>query len=70
MTTGRAEAFSDGVFAVAITLLVIGLKPTGHGTLTQQRLHQLIREPGSIEDRTFEISFLEPGAEAYAFTFG
>jgi thiol-disulfide isomerase/thioredoxin len=42
----------------------------GHGTLSQQRLHQLIRQPGSIEDRTFEITFLPPGAEAYAFTFG
>jgi TMEM175 potassium channel family protein len=39
MTTGRAEAFSDGVFAVAITLLIIDLRPTGHGTLTQQLLH-------------------------------
>jgi thiol-disulfide isomerase/thioredoxin len=42
----------------------------GNGTVTQQRLHQLIREPGSIADRTFEITFLEPGAEAYCFTFG
>ena len=42
----------------------------GHGTLSQQRLHQLIREPGSITDRTFEIAFLAPGAEAYCFTFG
>jgi thiol-disulfide isomerase/thioredoxin len=42
----------------------------GRGTLSQQRLHQLIRQPGSIEDRTFEITFLAPGAEAYAFTFG
>jgi thiol-disulfide isomerase/thioredoxin len=42
----------------------------GNGTLTQQRLHQLVREPGSIADRTFEIEFLEPGAEAYCFTFG
>src|SRR5262245_23388780 len=42
----------------------------GHGTLSQQRLHQLIRRPGSIEDSTFEIAFLAPGAEAYAFTFG
>ena len=42
----------------------------GHGTLSRPRLHQLIRQPGSIEDRTFEITFLEPGAEAYAFTFG
>jgi thiol-disulfide isomerase/thioredoxin len=42
----------------------------GNGTLTQQRLHQLVREPGSIADRTFEIMFLAPGAEAYCFTFG
>jgi hypothetical protein len=42
----------------------------GNGTLSEQRLHQLIREPGSIEDRTFEIEFLAPGAEAYCFTFG
>jgi thiol-disulfide isomerase/thioredoxin len=42
----------------------------GNGTLTQQRLYQLIRERGSITDRTFEIMFLAPGVEAYAFTFG
>ena len=42
----------------------------GRGTLAQQRLHQLIREPGSIADRTFEIAFEAPGAEAYCFTFG
>jgi hypothetical protein len=42
----------------------------GHGTLSQQRLHQLIRERGSIRDRTFEITFRAPGVEAYAFTFG
>jgi thiol-disulfide isomerase/thioredoxin len=42
----------------------------GHGTVVQQRLYQLIREPRSISDRTFEITFLEPGAEAYVFTFG
>ena len=42
----------------------------GHGTVVQQRLYQLIRESGPITDRTFEITFLEPGAEAYAFTFG
>ena len=42
----------------------------GHGTLSRQRLYQLIREPGSIADRTFEIAFLAPGAEAYCFTFG
>jgi thiol-disulfide isomerase/thioredoxin len=42
----------------------------GRGTLTQQRLHQLIREPGTISDRTVEIVFEAPGAEAYCFTFG
>ena len=42
----------------------------GHGTLAQQRLYQLIRERRSITDRTFEITFLAPGVEAYAFTFG
>jgi hypothetical protein len=42
----------------------------GNGTLDRPRLHQLIREPGSITDRTVEISFLAAGAEAYCFTFG
>lgn len=42
----------------------------GHGTLTQQRMYQLIRQPKPIGDRRFEIEFVEPGAEAFAFTFG
>jgi hypothetical protein len=42
----------------------------GNGTLTQQRLYQLIRQPGPIADRTLEISFLAAGAQAYVFTFG
>jgi thiol-disulfide isomerase/thioredoxin len=42
----------------------------GHGTLVQPRLYQLVRQPGSITDRTFEITFDAPGAEAYCFTFG
>jgi thiol-disulfide isomerase/thioredoxin len=42
----------------------------GHGTLSQQRLYQLVREPGSVTDRTLEITFLAPGVEAYCFTFG
>ncbi len=43
---------------------------SGQGTVTQQRLHQLIRQRESFGDRTFEITFLAPGVEAYAFTFG
>jgi thiol-disulfide isomerase/thioredoxin len=42
----------------------------GGGELSQQRLYQLIRVRGSITERTFEISFLAPGIEAYVFTFG
>lgn len=42
----------------------------GDGTLTDQRLYQLIRQPGPIEERLVEIEFLEAGAEAYCFTFG
>ncbi len=42
----------------------------GDGTLAEQRLYQLIREPGSVGERTFEIAFLGAGAEAYCFTFG
>jgi thiol-disulfide isomerase/thioredoxin len=42
----------------------------GHGTATSQRLYQLIRQRGAIADRQFEIEFLDPGVEAFAFTFG
>ncbi len=42
----------------------------GQGSITGQRLYQLIRQSGAIRDRTFEIEFLDAGAEAFAFTFG
>jgi hypothetical protein len=42
----------------------------GSGTVTEQRLYQLIRQPSPIADRQFEIEFLDPGAEAFVFTFG
>jgi thiol-disulfide isomerase/thioredoxin len=42
----------------------------GNGTVLEQRLYQLIRQPGPIVDRQFEIGFLDSGAEAYDFTFG
>jgi thiol-disulfide isomerase/thioredoxin len=42
----------------------------GHGTATEQRLYQLIRQRDRIAERTFEITFLDPGVEVYAFTFG
>jgi hypothetical protein len=42
----------------------------GNGTLVQPRLYQLIRQTGAPSDRTFEITFLAAGVEAYVFTFG
>jgi len=42
----------------------------GNGTVTEQRLYQLIRQPQPIGDRQFEIQFLTPGVEVFAFTFG
>jgi hypothetical protein len=42
----------------------------GNGTVTEQRLYQLIRQSKPIVDRQFEIEFLGSGVEAFAFTFG
>jgi thiol-disulfide isomerase/thioredoxin len=42
----------------------------GRGTLTQPRLHQLVRQPGPITERRFGITFDTAGVEAYVFTFG
>ncbi len=42
----------------------------GNGTVTEQRLYQLIRQRKPIADRQFEIEFLDPGVEAFVFTFG
>jgi thiol-disulfide isomerase/thioredoxin len=48
----------------------IDVDEQGNGTVTEQRLYQLIRQPKPIADRQFEIEFLDPGVEAFAFTFG
>ena len=42
----------------------------GSGTVTSQRLYQLLRQSHPQGDHTFAIQFLDPGAEAYSFTFG
>lgn len=46
------------------------LDAQGNGTVTEQRLYQLIRQSEPITDRTFEIEFLDPGAQPFVFTFG
>jgi thiol-disulfide isomerase/thioredoxin len=42
----------------------------GNGAVAKPRMYQLIRQPGSIADRQFEIQFLDPGVEVFVFTFG
>ncbi|WP_144157287.1 cytochrome c biogenesis protein DipZ [Paraburkholderia sp. BCC1885] len=42
----------------------------GSGTVTEERLYQLVRQAGDVKDHTFSIEFLDPGVEAYSFTFG
>ncbi|HUO55602.1 MAG TPA: cytochrome c biogenesis protein DipZ [Rhodoblastus sp.] len=42
----------------------------GEGSVVGERLYQLVRQTGAVGDRLFEIEFLDPGARAYAFTFG
>ena len=42
----------------------------GYGTVTENRLYQLIRQQNGVQDRTFRIEFLGPGVRAYSFTFG
>ncbi|MHC8396746.1 cytochrome c biogenesis protein DipZ [Pseudomonas sp. LB3P93] len=44
--------------------------PDGSGSVSEQRLYQLVRQNGGVTDRTFSIEFLDPGVSAYAFTFG
>ena len=38
--------------------------------MTEQRLYQLVRQKGKVRDRSFTIQFLDPGVDAFAFTFG
>ena len=48
----------------------IDVDDKGNGTVSEQRLYQLIRQPKPIVERQFEIEFLDSGLEAFAFTFG
>jgi hypothetical protein len=48
----------------------IDVDEQGNGTVSEQRLYQLVRQPKPIADRHFEIEFLDSGVEAFCFTFG
>ena len=43
---------------------------SGEGTVSEPRMYQLVRQHGATAQRTFEITFLDPGVRAYVFTFG
>jgi hypothetical protein len=57
---GQAPAASHGM----------DIDADGSGTVTTQRLYQLLRVNGPVSDHTFSIQFLDPGVQAFAFTFG
>jgi thiol-disulfide isomerase/thioredoxin len=62
------RVFLDGQLATDTRGTDVG--SDGSGTVNDQRTYQLIRQPGSITDRLFEVEFLDAGVEAYCFTFG
>jgi thiol-disulfide isomerase/thioredoxin len=68
-TPVRFQLFIDGRSAAGVH--GTDVDGEGRGTVIEQRTYQLIRQPPEpITDRTFEIEFLDPGAQAYCFTFG
>ncbi|MDR3575291.1 MAG: thioredoxin family protein [Anaerolineaceae bacterium] len=67
-TSVRFRLFLDGYPPQAAH--GIDVNDQGIGTITEQRMYQLIRQPQPIMDRRFEIEFLDPGVEAFVFTFG
>jgi thiol-disulfide isomerase/thioredoxin len=48
----------------------VDLDENGNGTVTEQRMYQLIRQQKPVVERLFEIEFIDPGIEAFSFTFG
>ena len=48
----------------------VDAKADGSGVVTAQRLYQLVRQKGTVRDRTLTITFLDPGVDAFSFTFG
>jgi thiol-disulfide isomerase/thioredoxin len=67
-TSGRFRVFIDG--QAPGEAFGSDVDERGNGTMTDQRLYQLIRQSGHIADRLFEIEFLDAGVEAFVFTFG
>jgi hypothetical protein len=71
---------ADQGTSVRFRVLVDGQRPQGahgldvddqgNGIVVEQRLYQLVRQPGSVIERTFELTFVDAGVRVYVFTFG
>jgi thiol-disulfide isomerase/thioredoxin len=48
----------------------VDVDEAGEGIVSEPRMYQLVRQPGAVAERTFEITFLDTGVRAYVFTFG
>jgi len=76
MVLGRSDSSKPARFRVRIDGRAPGddhgmdVPAAGLGEVTGQRLYQLVRQHGNVGTHTFTIEFLDPGAEAYTFTFG
>ena len=76
LVMGRAAAATSVRFQVRLDGQPVGeahgtdLDGQGQGTVIEPRLYQLIRDHDPVTEHTFEITFLDPDVEAYAFTFG
>ena len=76
--TCKTIRFKDNIWRVGSRSNVFGrvdggsfkINTQGNGVVTDHRLYQLVRQQGSIQDRTFVIEFQEAGVQAFSFTFG
>lgn len=70
-TTGKPIRFRVSIDGVAPGAdHGLDVDEAGIGVIDDQRLYQLVRQQSGRGERLFTIQFLDPGVEAFAFTFG
>ena len=70
MSMKKLMIFSFALLVALEPAMLTAQSPMSYSTVTEQRLYQLVRQSHPITDRQFEIEFLDPGVEAFSFTFG